>query len=166
MQLRVEHTIDLPADRFFDDIYFNEDFNSRLFAELNFKERSVLEQVDRGESILRRVRQVPLRDLPEPFKAALGGASLGYEEQTLFHKASQRADIVVIPTIKPDKLKITGTFWVEPDGPDRCSRLFDVTVKLSIFGVGPIVEKLILADIAKSHDVSAEFTNRYIREHL
>ena len=166
MQLRVEHTIDLPANQFFDHIYFNEDFNHQLFEELGFKERVVLEQVDQGDTILRRVRQVPQRDIPGPFQKALRGASLGYEEETLYYKLLQRADIVVISTIKPDTVKISGTFWIEPDGSDRCKRLFEVDVKVNIFAMGPMAEKLILADIAKGHDKSADVTNRYIRENL
>ena len=166
MQVRLEHTIDLSADQFFDRIYFNEELNSRLYEELGFKERVVLEQVDQRETIFRRVRQVPLRDIPGPFKKALRGASLAYEEETLYHKGQQCVDIVVISTIKPDKVKVSGTFWIEADGPDRCKRLFEVDVKVNIFAVGPIVEKMILADIIKGHDKSADVTNRYIREHL
>lgn len=166
MQIRLEHTIDLTADQFFDRIYFNEEFNRRLHEELGFRERVVLEQVDQGDTIFRRVRQVPLHDIPDPFKKALRGASLAYEEETLYHKAQQRADIVVISSIKPDKVKVSGTFWIETDGPDRCKRLFDVDVKVNIFAVGPMVEKLILKDIVKGHDKSADVTNRYIREHL
>lgn len=164
MQARVEHIIDLPADLFFDEIYFNEDFNRHLYKELDFKERTVLEQVDRGDTIFRRVRQVPLRDIPGPFQKALRGASLAFEEESLYHKGQQRAEIVVISSIKPDKVKISGTFWIESDGPDRCKRLFDVDVNVSIFGVGPMVEKLIIADIVKGHDKSAVLTNRHIRE--
>lgn len=166
MQVRVEHTIDLPADQFFDHIYFNEDFNSRLYDELGFKERVVLEQVDEGDKIFRRVRHVPLRDIPGPFQKALRGASLAYEEESRYHKEQQRADIVVITSIKPDKVKISGTFWIEADGLERCKRLFEVEVKVHIFGVGPVVEKLIVADIVKGHDQSADITNCYIRENL
>lgn len=166
MQIRLEHTINLSADEFFDRIYFNEEFNSRLYVELGFKERVVLELVDEHDTIFRRVRQVPLRDIPGPLKKALRGASLAYEEESLYHKGQQRADIVVISAIQPDKVKVSGTFWIESDGPDRCKRLFEVDVKVNIFAVGAMVEKLILADIVKGHDKSADVTNRYVREHL
>ena len=166
MQVRVEHIIDLPANQFFDQLHFNEDFNSRLYDELGFKERVLLEQVERGDTIFRRVKQTPVRDIPGPFQKALRGASLGYEEQTLYHKVKRRADIVIISNIKPDKVNISGTFWIEPDSPDRCKRLFEVDVKVNVFGAGPMAEKLIIADIVKGHDKSADITNRFIREHL
>ena len=166
MQLRVEHTIDLPADQFFEHIYFDEDFNRHLYEELAFTERTVLEQVDQGDTILRRVRLVPLRDIPGVFKKALRGASLAFEEETRYYKSQQRADIVVIPTIKPDKVKVKGTFWLESGGADRCKRLFEVDVNVNVFAVGPMAEKLILADIVNSHDKAAEVTNRYIRQNL
>ena len=102
MQVRVEHTIDLPANQFFDQLHFNEDFNSRLYDELGFKERVLLEQVDRGDTIFRRVKQTPVRDIPGPFQKALRGASLGYEEQTLYHKVKRRADIVIISNLGQD----------------------------------------------------------------
>lgn len=163
MHILLEHTIDLPANRFFDQIYFNEDFNSCLYKELGFKERVVVEQVDHGDTIVRRIKLTPLRDIPELFQPALHGASLGYEEQTIYHKMQQRAETVVISNIKPDKVKVSGTFWIEPIGPDRCKRLFEVDVQVNIFAVGSLVEKLIIADIVRGHDKSAMVTNHYIR---
>jgi hypothetical protein len=166
MQLRVEHTIDLPANQFFEQIYFNEDFNQRLHEQLGFKERFVLEQVDQGDKIFRRVRQVPLRDIPGPFQKALRGASLAYEEETLYHKSRHRAEIVVVSTFVPEKVKIRGAYWIESAGPAHCKRHFEVDVNVNIFAVGRTAEKLILADVAKAHDESAEITNHFIRDHL
>jgi hypothetical protein len=129
MQILIEHTIDLPANQFFDQIYFNEDFNSCLYRELGFKERVVVEQVEDGDTIFRRIKLTPSRDIPEPFQRALRGASLGYEEQTIYHKAQQRAEIVVISNIKPDKVKVSGTFWIESDGPDAANDCLRSTSK-------------------------------------
>lgn len=166
MQILIEHTIDLPANQFFDHIYFNEDFNRCLYEELGFKERVVVEQVEHSDTIFRRIKLTPSRDIPVAFQRALRGASLGYEEQTTYRKAQQRAEIVVISNIKPDKVQVSGVFWIEPDGSARCKRLFEVAVQVNIFAVGPMAEKLILADIVRGHDKSASVTNHYIREHL
>jgi hypothetical protein len=52
----------------------------------------------------------------------------------------------------------------KPDGENRCRRRARAEVVAKIFGVGGILEKRLLADLEKSYQKSADFTNRYIAE--
>ena len=166
MKTHMEHVIDLPADQYFDRIYFNEDFNEALYKELKFRERSILVERDDGDTIYREVRQVPERDLPGPVKKVLGASEFAYVEKSTYHKANKSIDLVVVSSVKPDKVKTTGRFWIEPLDDNRCKRLLDFEVKVSIFGLGGVVEQLVMQDLESSYDRSAAFTNRYIRENL
>lgn len=166
MDIRCEHIIDIDAEEYFDKIYFNDEFNSQLFKDLGFKEREVVKQEDRGDTIYREVRQVPVRELPKVILKALGAEQLEYTEKGTYHKDRKMVDIEVVPSIKPDRIKVTGRFWIEPIEPGRCRRLFEMSVKANIFGLGGTIEKSIAEETRKSYDVSAEITARYIRDNL
>lgn len=163
MKTRIEHTFDLPADQFFEKVFYNEEFNEQLFKKLNFKEREVHTE-DRGDTIYRVVRQVPERDIPGPVKKVLGSGRLEYEERSTYRKGGLHADIEVIPSLKPEKVKIHGKFWVEPMGDARCRRIFELEVKVSVFGVGGLIEKTIIKETEESYDTASRLTAEYLRD--
>jgi len=165
MKKRIDHRVDIAADKFYDTIYFNEGFNAKLYAALKFRERRILQQEDRGDTIYREVLQVPERDLPGPIKKALGTEQLSYTEKSLYHKKTGKVDVDIVSSVKPDKVKVQGTFWVEPDGPSHCHRLFELEVKVDIFAIGGMIEKMVMEDVVRGYDQSAEFTNRWLAEH-
>ena len=166
MDIRTEHTLEIDADEYYDKIYFNEEFNAMLYKELGFKERTVLVQEDRGDTVYREVKQVPVRELPKILLKALGAAQLEYVEKGTYHKAKRLVEIEVVPSVKPDRINVKGRFWIEPVSPGRCRRIFELSVKASIFGIGGAIEKQIAEETRKSYDDSAEITARYIRENL
>ena len=75
-----------------------------------------------------------------------------------------RAEIEVVASGMTDKVKCRGAFWVEPMGDKRCRRVLDMEVKVSVFGVGGMIEKLIIKDLEDSYGKSADYTNRWVRE--
>lgn len=164
MKKRIDHRIDIPADRFYETVYFNEDFNAKLYAALSFRERRLLAHEDRGDTVYREVLQIPERDLPGAVKKAMGADQLAYTEKSTFHRKTGKVDVDIVSSVRPDKVKVHGTFWIEPDGPDHCRRFFELAVKVDIFAIGGMVEKLIMDDVVRGYDKSAEFTNRWLRE--
>jgi hypothetical protein len=165
MKKRIDHRVEISADNFYETIYFNEDFNAKLYAALRFRERRILKQEDRGDTVYREVLQVPERDLPGPIKKALGAEQLAYTEKSLYDRKTGKVDIDIVSSVKPDKVKVQGVFWVEPAGPDHCQRLFELEVKVDIFAIGGMIEKLIMEDVVRGYDQSADFTNRWLAEH-
>ena len=165
MKKRIEHRIDIAADQFYEKVYFDEAFNAKLYADLGFRERRVLKLEDRGDVVYREILQVPERDLPGPVKKVMGGEQLAYTEKGTWHKKTGRVEIEIVSSVKPDKSKSKGIFSIEPDGPSACKRVFDFEVKVDIFAIGGMIEKVIMDDVVKGYDRSAEFTNRWLREH-
>jgi len=162
VKLKTEHLLDVAADEFFDKVFYNDEFNDSLFEQLDFKERSVLSQDDRGDTIVRSVRQVPERELPKAILKVMGAARLEYTENTTYHKDSGVVDIDIVSSIKPDKVKISGKLWVEPAGDGQCKRMFELDVNVKIFGVGGVLEKQIVDETRQSYDKSAELTQQYL----
>lgn len=164
-EIRVEHTFNCNVETFWDRIFFDPDYNRRLFLEvLKFPEWKVTRNEDTGERIERSCEATPrLGDLPGPLKKVVG-EGVRYREEGVFDKAAKRYRMRVVPNKLSDKLGIDCELWLEPRADGRSNRIFTCRVEARIFGIGSLLEKRLLEDMHKSQNVTAEFTNRYIAE--
>lgn len=164
-QVRFEHTYECSEDTFWNQIFFDEDYNRRLYLEgLRFHEWREIERQDQGEALRRTVEVVPrIGDLPGPLKKVVGDG-IRYKEIGNYDKNRRRYRIEVVPNSLADKLSVTGELFTEPLGEARCRRVFQGDVTAKIFGIGGMLEKRLIEDMQKSYARGAEFTNGYIRE--
>ncbi len=162
---RVEHVFQCSEDVFWDKVFFDDTYNRRQFAEaLKFSLWKELSREDRGGEIYRVVQaSPPLGDVPGPLRAVIGD-SAGYEERGTFDKSKHRYTAKVIPNKLAEKITIEIIMWTEPKGDNACRRVAEGTVTAKIFGVGGLLEKKMIADLEKSYEKSAKFTNDYVRE--
>jgi hypothetical protein len=164
-ETRIEHIYNCSEDTFWNEVFFDDEYNRRLFKEaLAFP---VYEQVDRKETdseIRRSIKVVPkLGPMPGPLKAVIG-EGIGYQENGVYDKKTRRYTIDITPNKLADKVTIKGLLYTEPRGADKCNRVFECSVTAKIFGVGGMLEKRVIADMQESYAKGAEFTNRYLAE--
>jgi hypothetical protein len=163
--VRIEHVFNCSEDTFWEKVFFEDDYNRRLFTEaLRFPEYKEASREDRGDKLLRVVEVVPrLGELPGPIKKVVG-ENIAYREEGSFDKKTRRYAIRVVPNRLADKLSIAGVLYTEPYGDNGCKRIFQAEVGASIFGIGRMLEKRIAEDLEKSYAVGAKFTNQYLAE--
>lgn len=163
--VRIEHTYNCSVDTFWDKVFFDEEYNRRLFKEaLGFPGYEETKKEDKGDTVERTVEVTPkLGDLPGPLKKVVGD-NVSYKEVGKFDKKAKRYNIKIVPNKLGDKLQIEGELWCEPQGDGKCKRIFSAEVKAKIFGVGGLLEKRLIADMEHSYAVGAKFTNEYIAE--
>ncbi len=163
--VKIEHVYNCSEDTFWDKVFFEEDYNRRLFKEA--LEFPTYEQVKRDEDdkeVRRSINVVPkLGPMPGPLKAVVGDG-LGYREDGVFDKKSRRYSIVITPNKLADKMTIKGTLYTLAQGSDRCVRVFECSVVAKIFGVGGMLEKRVIADMEESYRKGADFTNAWLKE--
>ena len=164
-EIRVEHTFNCSVDTFWDRIFFDPEYNRRLFLEvLKFPEWKETKNEDKGDRIERTCEAMPrLGDLPGPIKKVVGDG-VKYREEGVFEKATRRYRMRVVPNKMSDKLSIDCQMSLEPRPDGKSSRIFTCRAEARIFGVGSIIEKRLLEDMQRSQNITAEFTNRYIAE--
>ncbi len=63
-----------------------------------------------------------------------------------------------------DKIHVNVEMWTEPLGDAQCKRIARATASAKIFGVGGMLEKKLLADLERSYEKSATFTNTFVGE--
>ena len=160
----IEHTYNCSEDTFWNQVFFDEEYNRRLFREaLGFPHWAIKKQDDQGDRIERVVEVTPkVGELPGPIKKIIGD-SVSYREEGVYDKKSRRYRIKIVPSKLADKLTIEGELYLEPVG-DHCKRIFKAQVTAKIFGLGGIVEKRLIADMEQSYAIGARFTNQFIAE--
>ena len=162
--VRIEHNFDCDENTFWDKIFFAEPFNRQMYLEhLKFKRWEVTDFRESDTSIHRTVSVMPtVGDLPGAIKSLIGD-NLGYTEEGTYDKKLRRFRVKVVPSVLADKLSVRGEIWLQPQGTDRCKRIFDAQVSVKIFGVGSIIEKRLIADLQLSYNAGAAFTTEYLK---
>ncbi|HKO54190.1 MAG TPA: DUF2505 family protein [Polyangiaceae bacterium] len=164
-EIRVEHVFKCSEETFWTKVFFDDDYNRRLFLEtLKFPVWRVAKSEERGDEVLRTIEaSPPIGDLPSAMKAVVGD-SVGYEERGVFNKKTHRYQVQVVPNRMADKISVSVEMWTEPLGDSQCKRIARATATAKIFGVGGMIEKRLLADLERSYEKSAAFTNTFVGE--
>ncbi len=151
----MRHDIECSEARFW-ELFFDNELQKRIYAELGFPKWEVLEMKDTGNEVFRVVRAIPKLDVPAAV-AKLLGPGFGYTEEGRFDRASKVFRFNVKPSTLADKLRNEGSVKVEPKGGDRCTRIVEIVAEAKIFGVGGMIEKM----TETTHRVGWEKSVRY-----
>jgi hypothetical protein len=161
----IKHTIETDIDTFWNKVFFEPEFNRRLFIEhLGFTSYQVLEDRTDPDGVRhRRVDCVPKIELPAPARKVFGD-NLGFVEVGRYDPAVKRYYVQVLPKTGGDKIKTTTEIWAEPLGDKRIERVVSIDSSVKIFGIGTLIEGFIEQQTRDSYARGAEYTNRFIRE--
>jgi|RhiMethySRZTD1v2_1073278.scaffolds.fasta_scaffold82958_5 uncharacterized protein DUF2505 len=164
-EARIEHIFNCSEDTFWNKVFFDADYNKRLFREeLAFPRWEEVSKEDKGDQIRRVIEIVPkMADLPGPLKK-LAGDGVSYREEGIFDKKTRRYKVTIHPNRLSDKLFIKGELFTEPAGDNKCKRIYLASVEAKVFGVGGMLEKRVISDIQAGYDAGARFTNKYLAE--
>jgi len=141
-------------------LYFDESFNEDLGARLCMGRK--LLRLDRSpERIVRHVRFEPARDADAAVNQAYGASRASFVEELVYDVRARRGEWRTIPNRFADRVKNTGSIEFTDD-PGGTRRIVRGEVKVSLFGFGGIVERMIVAEIEKSYAATAQFTRDYL----
>ncbi len=146
----------------YEAMYYDETFNQEMMPVAGLKSRTMLERREENGVLHRKIRVVPLRDFPPPINKFVK-EELSYIEHSSFDRASHRQLWRSEVNVLPGKLHLAGdlSFRAVDGGVER-----RVTgeMKVDVFGVGKIIEKMIIDDLKKTYDRVAAFSQRWIDE--
>lgn len=164
-EFRVEHRFNCSEESFWSKVFFDGDYNRRLFLTyLKFTSWRELKTEERDDQVHRVLEAVPpLGDLPGALKAVVGEGA-GYEERGVFDRKTKRYKATVVPNRLADKISVKIEISTVADGPEHCKRIAQGSVSAKIFGVGGLLEKKMISDLEKSYEKSATFTNAFVAE--
>lgn len=159
------YDIECSEETYWEKVFLNEEYNRRFFKEeLHFPEWRELGRKEVDGKLYRDVKATPyVGELPGALKAVIGDG-LSYEERGVFHRAERRYELDAIPSRMADKVTTKITMSTTAAGEGRCRLNVEATVTARVFMVGGLLEQKTLADLKRSYEKNAAFSNRYIRE--
>jgi hypothetical protein len=163
---RIVHQLSCSESMFWDTLFFDAEFNRRLFLEeLGFYGWKVLRQTEVGADVVERELEVspPVGSLPGPLRALIG-EGISYREVGRYDRTRRRYSVKAKSATLSDRLLVDGELFTEKTDEQSCRRIFSVRVAASIFGVGGLLEKRVFSDLEQSYASSAAFIARYVKE--
>lgn len=156
MKFVIDHVFPRISCGDYEALYFDEPFNMALGAALSMGR--LLLRLDRSpERIVRHVCYEPVRERGSEADQAFGKSRASFVEELDYDVRARRGEWRTIPNQFTERVKNTGTIEFAPEG-DGTRRTVRGEVKVSLFGFGGRVEKIIVREIEKSYARSAEFT--------
>jgi len=163
MRVTIEHVFEGIAVADYEDLYFDEAFNDALGRELKLGRHLV--RFDRSETrIVRHVCYEPARQDGHPIDHAYGTSRASFIEELDYDVASRRGTWRTVPNRWAERVSNTGTIELAA-APTGTRRTVLGEVKVSAFGFGKIVERLVVGEIEKSYTATTAFTRAWLAKH-
>lgn len=160
MKFVIEHVFERIDRAGYEALFFDETFSAALGAALGLGRQLV--RLDRDpDRIVRHVRCEPKREAGSPADQAFGTSRASYLEEMDYDLRRGRGAWRTIPNLFTDRVTNTGTLEIA-DVPGGVRRVVRGEVKVSLFGFGRLVERMIVAEIEKSYAGAAAFTARWL----
>jgi hypothetical protein len=164
-RVRIEHDFECSVEAFW-ETFLNDDYNKEMFCQRMKFPRWEPVSFELKEDEMRRVVEVEpyVAELPGPIKKVIGD-NVRYREEGKLDRKSGCYSFRIVPAKLADKILVSGRQFTESLGDSRCRRIFEAEVQIKIFGIGSLIEKNVVADMRKSYDIGALFTQDYMRRH-
>ena len=141
--------------------YFSEAFNQEVMPVTGLSAREVVESSTLpGEREYRRVRMVPKVHLPRPVLRLLEGHEIAYYEVTTYDPAAQTAELH-IESEAGEVVQVAGVVSFTESGAEVVTR-FRGEAKVAVFGVGRLIEKLIVSEVTKRYARVEQLLQEYL----
>lgn len=164
MKFTLRDVFDTNVDNYWNELFFSEEYNSRLYREgLGFKGFQLLELTgEKGGPRTRKLLTEPAADAPAVVRKLIGD-SLTYTETGSWDPATRIWTYRIETNKLSEKINIGGRLWAEPKG-TKMERVAEIGIEVNIFGVGGTIEKFIEKTTRESYVKATAFTNRFIAE--
>lgn len=160
MKIAIEHVFADTTCGAYEDLFFDEEFNTALGRELHLGRR--LLRLDRTpDRIIRHVCYEPRRDPDSPAGRAFGTSRASFVEELEYDRRARHGRWRTIPNLLPDRVHNRGTLEIAGD-PAGVRRIVHAEISVSLFGFGRLVERMIAAEIEQSYARTAAFTAAWL----
>jgi hypothetical protein len=163
MRARIENVFHVTPATFWEVLFFDEEYNNRLYAELGFDAVEVkgIERLPDGR-VRRSIRCEPPVRAPDLLKKRIQN-KLAYEEEGTYDPRGPRWDFKTLSNVAPESTKISGAITAEPHTHGML-HVVELDITISVFGLGGMIEKVLEKNIRESYRVTTRFTNAFAVE--
>lgn len=155
MDFTIEHIIPLSREEYW-KILHTPEFETFQAKELGLKVYDEIAREQEGTIIRRRVKVKPEAQLPASVQKIVSSyislEDLGYIEEQVRYDDKYYLEFRIHPPVLKDRIHIAGVFSLEERDEQSCLRLLEGEIKISMFGVGGIVERFILEELRRTYE--------------
>ncbi|MCA9676663.1 MAG: DUF2505 domain-containing protein [Kofleriaceae bacterium] len=144
--------------------YFDPEHIAEQDRRTEMVRRDVLELEDGPDQLRRVCKVVPRRQLPAILRPFIPG-ELGFVERLVWHKADDRIDMTIEPSLLGGRTEIIATYALVPAGPGLIRRVYEGHVTVEIRLIGRRIEAAILDDLGRSLEGAAQGTQAWLDHH-
>ena len=160
MEVRITNLFRVSPEVFWQKLFFDDAYNRGLYQALGFAQCEIQRLETEQDGCVRRVlRAVPPIKAPEVLRKRLEGR-LYYLEDGRYDPRSQLWTFKSVPSVAADSTKISGVIRAEPD-PAGMRHVVDLSLQVSAFGLGSLIERVIEKNTRESYRLTAEYTNAF-----
>jgi hypothetical protein len=165
MRVEARAVFDCEPQTYFEQLFDPETRKRREMEGRKAKSYRIVESNTDSETWHQIAESVEHLDAPRAVRKVLGETTTIREEVT-WKKGAYRAEVSYRPDKLADRTKVAGTLEAEPEGSGSCRVTLAVEVKIKVFGVGGMIEKMSAGKLREDFQKDADFFNREIAPNL
>ncbi len=121
----------------------------------------LLDKQEEGGQRRMRAAFVERLDAPKAVQKLFGETSR-FEEESVWREGSDEIQVALIPDKMTDRMSLRGRYKVADPGDGTSRVTLEIEVKVKIFGVGGLVEKMAAKELPKTFAKDAEYFNAHL----
>ncbi len=158
MRIVAEHVYDCDPEDFWAHHLDEESRRAKEVGGCGAVSFRVLSKERRGGEWIVRSELVEAPDLPAPVRKIFGG-TIRAEELLRWEEGASIATFEHTPETLPDRVRMSGRLRVEPSGEGRCRVVMEAEVRVNVFGVASILERLLARELPLRQEKAMRWFN-------
>ena len=164
MKFKVSHTFPVSRTYYEENFFFDDDINELINEAVKIGHKTPQEVKEDDEIKYYKNLIRPQFELPAVMRKALKGKGVGYYEHTTYFKKENRVEWRIESEFFPDKITGQGEIKFVEVGDNKTDRVVTGEMHAKFFGVGKMIEKMLVDNITKSYNTIAEVTHTWLKE--
>ena len=123
----------------------------------------LIENTQEGGKRRIRAKFVEKLDAPAAIRKIFGETS-AFEEDSVWREGSNVIDMDILPEKMAKKMSLKGRYIVDDQGDGTCKVTLEMEVKVKIFGLGGLIEKMATKEVPHTFGKDAKYFNEHIAQ--
>ncbi|MFT5587768.1 MAG: hypothetical protein ACI9VR_005381 [Cognaticolwellia sp.] len=163
MKMHISHRFDCSAQRLW-DLVLDADYQAAVDTQSGLS-RELISERKSARELIRKIRFTPDKTLPPAMARAVGRDKMSYVQEQRWKLSELKMFWTVVPDVMGDRVRSKGDFQLRAVGAEQVERIVSGEITASIPLMGGRVEKMVVADIEKGYERTAELTRSWLLKH-
>jgi hypothetical protein len=161
MKVQVDAVFHCKPETYFEQLFDPSTREKRELVGRGALRYQIIESDTQGETWHQIAESTEKLEAPAPVRKVMGETTRIREEVT-WKKGASTGQVSYTPDKLSNRTTVSGVLEARPEGEDHCRVTLSVEVRIKVFGVGKMIEKLSADKLQADFRKDADFFNREI----